>query len=193
MITSHRSRIISLAALLLALSACQTTHVVTDSNAAANLSACKSFDWLEPDVAAQRSVNPAFDNPINDQRLRTAVSQRLGARGVQPVAPGGKPDCLVGHAIGARHSRNGRSGPRWSFGVGTGWGGYRSGTTGSVMFDTADYDLREGRVSIDVYRAGNREPLWHAEADVDVTELRGADAEKRISDVVTAIFAKYPQ
>jgi hypothetical protein len=180
------------AVLLLGLAACTGPRVVTDSNSAANLSACKTFAWREPDVAANHSGNAAFDNPINDQRLRSAIAQRLAARGVQNVAAGGAPDCLVAHAIGARTSSSGHSGPRWGFGVGTGWGGYRSGTMGSVMVNTADYDLREGRVSVDIFRAGNREPLWHAEADVDVTELRGASAEKRINDVVTAIFAKYP-
>jgi hypothetical protein len=112
---------------------------------------------------------------------------------VQPVAAGSAPDCLVGHAIGTRTTGTARTGPRWSFGIGTGWGGYRSGTAGAVMVNTTDYDLREGRVSVDIFRASNREPLWHAEADVDVTELRGANAEKRINDVVTAIFAKYPR
>jgi hypothetical protein len=183
---------VSLAVALLSLAACQGTRVITDSNAAANPSACKSFAWLDPDVAALRSTNTAFDNPINNQRLRTAVAQRLSAHGVQTVASGGTPDCLVAHAIGARTTGSAHTGPRWSFGVGTGWGGYRSGTMGSVMVNTTDYDLREGRVSVDIFRAANREPLWHAEADVDVTELRGANAEKRIDEVVTAIFAKYP-
>jgi hypothetical protein len=188
-------RIISLAVAALVLSACQSVRVTTDANAAASLSACKSFSWLDPDVTLQRSVNVAFDNPVNDQRLRTAVAQRLAAHGVQPVVSGGKPDCLVAHAIGSRHSGSGRTGPRWSVGVGTGWGGYRSHTSGAVMVDSADYyDYREGRVSVDIFRAGTpREPLWHADADVDVTDLRGANAEKRINDVVTAIFAKYPK
>jgi hypothetical protein len=185
---------ISVAVAAIALSACQTTRVTTDANAAASLSVCKSFSWLDPDVTAQRRANAAFDNPVNDQRLRTAVAKHLAARGVQAVASGGTPDCLVSHAIGSRHSGNGRTGPRWTVGVGTGWGGYRSRTSGAVMVDSADYyDYREGRVSVDIFRAGTHEPLWHADADVDVTDLRGANAEKRIDEVVTAIFAKYPQ
>jgi hypothetical protein len=47
-------------------------------------------------------------------------------------------------------------------------------------------------VTVDIYRAVNREALWHADADVDITGLRGADAEKRIDKIVAAIFAKYP-
>jgi hypothetical protein len=195
MIRSSTLRLVTtVVAAAAALSACESTRVTTDTNAAASISVCRTFGWLEPDVTAQRSPNAAFDNPVNDQRLRTAVGQKLAAHGVQPVASGAAPDCLVSQAIGSRIGGTARSGPRWSFGVGTGWGGYRHGTAGSVMIDSADYyDLREGRVAIDIFRAGTREPLWHADADVDVTDLRGANAEKRINDVVTAIFAKYPK
>ena len=171
---------------------CTGPRVVTDSNAAANLAACKTFGWLDADVTARRGGNPAFDNPVNDQRLRAAVGARLATHGVQPVAAGATPDCLVSHAIGSRQMGS-RSGPRFSVGVGTGFGGYRRGGFGSVYVDSADYDYREGRVSIDIFRAAGREAIWHAEADVDVTELRGANAEKRIDEVVTAIFAKYPK
>jgi hypothetical protein len=98
----------------------------------------------------------------------------------------------VAHAIGSRHG-GARGGPHWSFGVGTGWGGYRNGGFGSVAVASPDYyNYREGRISVDILRASGREPIWHAEADVDVTELRGADAEKRIDSVMSAIFAKYP-
>jgi hypothetical protein len=175
----------------LGLAACETTRVTTDSNAAASVAACHSFGWVEPNVAPLPAT-AAFSNPINDQRLRTAVGQRLAARGILPVEGAGPPDCLVSHAIGTRDSlAEGYGRSRWSFGVGTGWGGRRGG--GSVFIDSSDpYVYREGRIAVDVYKAAGREPIWHADAEVDVSGLTGVDAEKRIDAVVTKIFAKFP-
>jgi hypothetical protein len=192
----HRSlRVVSLAFAGMVLSACATTHVTTDVNAAASPSSCRSFAWLDPDVIAHRNPNAAFDNPVNDQRLRTAVAQRLEAHGVQPVVGGTAPDCLVGHAIGTRHA--GTYGTNWGYGLGASWGGYPYhgygyGYGGAGYFSGDTHDYHEGRVTIDIFRAGDRAALWHADADADVTSLRGVDAEKRINDIVAAMFAKYP-
>lgn len=170
-----------------ALAACTSLRVRSDYDAAADLSACRSFGWVESAAAPAG----AFDNPINNKRLRDAIAKRLVAKGLQPAAEGATPDCLVGQAIGVRDSltNNGRS--RFSFGVGTGWGWGRHGF-GSAYWDTSPDVYREGRISVDLYRAANKEPLWHAEAEVDVTRLMGADAEMRIDAVVTAIFARFP-
>lgn len=174
--------------LLGALAACTSLRVRSDYDASADLSACRSFGWLESTATTPAG---AFDNPINNKRLRDAIAKRLVAKGLQPVAEGAMPDCLVGQAIGVRDSLTADGRSRFSFGIGTGWGwGHRG--FGSASWDTGPYAYREGRISVDLYRAASKEPLWHAEAEVDVTQLTGADAEKRIDAVVTAIFARFP-
>lgn len=172
--------------LLTALAACTSMRVRSDYDAAADLSACRSFGWLESTAAPAG----AFDNPINNKRLRDAVAKRLVAKGLRPVAEGAAPDCLVAQAIGVRDSLSGGGRSRFSFGVGTGWGG--GSGAGSVFWDTRADAYREGRISVDLFLAANEAPLWHAEAEVDVTQLTGADAEKRIDAVVTAIFMRFP-
>jgi hypothetical protein len=180
--------------LLLVLGGCAATRVNTDANAAISLAVCNTYQW-SAESASDPTASRAFANPVNDQRLRMAVAKRLAAHGIQPVADGRTADCLVSHAIGTRESLDhDRRGPRFSFGIGTGWGGYYGrGTAGSVFVDSSEaYPYREGRIAVDIYRSGNREALWHASAEVDVSRLTGADAEQRIDQVVSAIFDKFP-
>ena len=82
--TQNRLRTAVLALAVITLAACTTTRVNTDSNAATSVSACHSFGWMEPTVAPPPAYS-AFANPINDQRLRTAVGMRLSAKGILPV------------------------------------------------------------------------------------------------------------
>jgi len=174
-------------AMCLALGACETYPVRTDANAKLSVTRCHSFGWLEAQ-RDQRRVG-AFDNPINDQRLRDAVASSLAARGVQPVAAGAMPDCLVGHAIGARNVVNDDYAPfSWGFGYGFG----RRNMFGSLAWSNDAYAYREGRISVDVFDAGSREPLWHGSVQLDVTSLTGASAQQRIDAAVKAMFAKYP-
>ena len=126
MISSHSLRAARswILPLMVLVSGCETTQVRTDSNAASSVSACRSYQWSS-ESASDPAANRAFANPINDQRLRMAVAKRLAARGVQAAAAGASADCLVSHAIGTRESLSrDRRGPRFSFGAGTGWGGY---------------------------------------------------------------------
>lgn len=187
-----RLRTALLTLVVVTMAACTGTRVNTDSNAAASVSACHGFGWMEPTVAPPPAYS-AFANPINDQRLRTAIAKRLAAKGILPVEAGASADCLVSHAIGTRESfgeTTGRS--RFSFGFGTGFGIGRH-SAGSVFIDSSEpYAYREGRIAVDLYKAVGHEPIWHADAEVDVTRLTGVDAESRIDAVVAAIFAKFP-
>jgi hypothetical protein len=175
---------------VLSLSACDTMRVRSDSDAASSVSSCHTYSWLEAPASAPEPS--AFDNPINDKRLRGAIAKRLGSRGMTAAASGVSSDCLVGYAIGSRQTIVGNPGPRWSFGFGTGYGGWGNRSAASIGWSTEPYAYREGRIAVDLYRSAGREPIWHAAADVDVSQLTGADAETRIDAVVAAIFDRYP-
>lgn len=186
----NRGRLAMLASAAL-LSACSTMNVRSDSAAAANLGSCHSYAWVEP-VAGSRP-NP-FGNPLNDQRLRDAIAQRLQSHGMTP-ATGGTADCQVAYSAGSRTNVEGVNRPRFSFGFGTGWGHWGRGTSGSVFWDTDyPYTYSEHRVALDVFQGSDasRRPLWHASVDIDLANLSGAEAEKRIDAAVAAMFAKYP-
>lgn len=170
---------------------CSTLNVRSDSAAAGSLGACHSWAWMQPAVGSR--PNP-FGNPLNDQRLRDAIAQRLQAHGMT-LASGGPADCQVAYSAGSRTLVDGFDQPRFSFGFGTGWGRWGRGTSGSVFWDSSyPYTYRENRVAVDVFQGsdGARKPLWHASVDLDLSNLSGAEAEKRIDAAVAAMFAKYP-
>ncbi len=175
----------------LALGACSTPQVRYDSDARANLASYRSYVWELPEAEDDTAGGPAFRNPLNEQRLRDAVDAQLAARGLQAAAEGAKPDAYVTVAVGTRQSAERER--RFPVRVGFGFGTWRPGFGSSVMiYDDGFYDYREGRISVNLYDATTRKPVWYATVEQDLTYLTGADAEKRINAVVAAMFAKFP-
>jgi hypothetical protein len=178
------------AATTIALAGC-ALQARSDVDARASVGMCHTYTFGDaeqkhPDAA------PAFANPLNEKRLREAIQNNLAARGMQPAAEAAA-DCAVGYAIGSRLALDDaypRAGWGWGWGMGWGWG--HRGSFGSLAWQSAPNDYREGRVSVNLYNAHTHEALWHAYVDEDVTRLTGAEAEKRINEAVTAIFAKFP-
>ena len=188
--SAYRSLGILVAAATVALGGC-ALQARTDSDAKASVGMCHTYTFGDTEQKHPDSA-PAFGNPLNEKRLREAIQARLNERGMQPAAESAA-DCAVGYAIGSRLALDDaypRAGWGWSWGMGWGWG--RRGSFGSLAWDSGPRDYREGRVSVNLYNAHTHEALWHAYVDVDVTRLTGAEAEKRINEAVTAIFAKFP-
>ena len=162
----------------------------TDSDPRLSIASCHSYAFADAQVSRPETAS-AFGNPLNEKRLREAIAASLAARGLAVAADTASADCVVGYAIGSRLAPDPTT-PRFSWGLGMGWGGWgHRGLGGSVAWE-APYDYREGRVTVDLYDARSHQALWHAYVDADVTELTGANAEQRIKAVVTAIFAKFP-
>lgn len=176
------------AAGLLAMLAGCALKARTDSDPRLSIASCHTYAFADSQVNRPEMAS-AFGNPLNEKRLREAIGTKLNAHGLAVVAEGAAADCLVGYAIGSRLAPDPAS-PRFSWGLGWGSWGHR-GWGGSVMYDVP-YDYREGRVTVDLFDARSRQALWHAYVDADVTGLTGADAERRINEVVTAIFEKFP-
>ena len=179
-----------LCSVVLQLSACSTPQVRYDYDAKINIANYHRYVWEQAATEATPG-GPAFDNPLNEQRLREAVEAQLSARNLQLAAAGEPPDSYVTLSIGTRHSieRDDRFPVRVGFGFGTWSPGFGS----SVFFSNdGQYSYREGRLTIDFYDANTRKPIWHATVEQDLSYLTGVDAQKRIDAVVAAMFAKFP-
>jgi hypothetical protein len=176
----------------LALGACTTLRVVTDVNPAYSVGSCHSYAF-----AAEHTVSAgqpgAWGNPLNADRLRTAIEGNMAARGVQKVdGPGASPDCVVGYAIGTRQVFNdyyGGWGPGWGVGVGYGWG--RGRGYGGWGYD-GPWVQDETRIAIDVFDARAHKAIWHGAVSQNASDLSGANAELKINAAASAIFAKLP-
>lgn len=172
------------------LSACGP-FVRSDYDPKSNLANYHTYSWQQPPAGERRSRERAFDNPINEKRLRDGVAEQLSQRGLQPAAAGSSGDLLVSVAIGWRLNERDYAYPRWSAGLGWGGWGPRRGYYGSILADD-DVLYQENRVAVDLYDAKTREPVWHAAINTDVSTLTGDNAQARIDAAVKAMFDKFP-
>jgi hypothetical protein len=181
---------LSMCSLVLLLAACTTPRVRSDYDAKQAIGNYRSYVWEQAETDATAG-GPAFDNPINEQRLRDAVDAQLAASGLQPAAAGATPDSYVTLAIGTRQAIDDRE--RFPVRFGFGFGTWSPGFGSSVyLSDIGGYNYREGRVTLDLYDAATRKPIWHATVEQDLSYMTGDSAQKRINQLVEAMFAKFP-
>jgi hypothetical protein len=169
----------------LCVAGCDPAPVRTDTSAG-GVTRCHGFAWLEAAPGDSRPAS-AFDNPLNDQRVKDAVTRALVLHGIQPVEGTATPDCLAGRVVGAGTEPKKH---RFSIGVGVGVGGGSGG--GALGLSTGTGTSPEGRIAIDLFDAVSREPLWHGAAQVDVEHLTGEDAQQRIEAAVQKMFERFP-
>jgi hypothetical protein len=173
---------------LLALGAC-SLPVRTDINPNLSVTSCHTYAFADEHVANTDQPS-AFGNPLNAERLRQSIEANMGSRGIQKAADRKSADCVVGYAMGTRQVFDDYYG---SFGVGWGWGGGwgHRGWGGGIGYD-GPYVRDETRISVDLFDAKSRVPIWHASVSQSVAELTGPHAVERINAATTAIFTKFP-
>lgn len=166
------------------LTACASIAVTSQVNPAlVHTVQCHTFAW-----AGQLRPGPlsaTLANPVNEAQLRAAISTQLQAHGVRPEASGA--DCLVGYGIGVHNTWAGAYPYGWGFGWGWGWGPgwWGPGWDWPVVYP-------EGLIGVDLYDAHTSQPIWHADARVSLSDLRGQRAAAGIAAAVQAIFMHFP-
>ncbi|HEX4240781.1 MAG TPA: DUF4136 domain-containing protein [Steroidobacteraceae bacterium] len=174
-------------ALAVGVCACTTIPVRTDANPNLSVAMCHTYAFA-PEHVANADQPAAYGNPLNAERLRTAIESNLSAKGLQRVERANA-DCVVGYAMGSRQVFN-----DYYAGFGPGWGGgwgRHGGFYGAWGWDYP-YVSDETRIAVDIFDAKSRTPIWHAAASQNVSDLTGPQAEAKISAGTAAIFAKYP-
>jgi len=136
---------------------------------------CGSYAWAGS-FHGSSPLRNTIANPLNEERLRSAIASHLSPAVVQPE--GSDADCLVGYGIGGNYVVDGAWPYDYGWGYGWGWGG--------------PYVYRQGIIAIDLYDAKSRQPMWHASVDQSLFDVSGPDAARRIDEAVAALFAKRP-
>jgi hypothetical protein len=186
---SHRWPLPAAAAgLLFGLQACTGLPVKTDINPGMSVATCHTYTFAD-EHAANADHASAFGNPLNAERLRQAILANMAARGIQKVDDHRSADCVVGYAMGTRQVFDDFYGP---YGIGWGWGGGWGWRRGGVGFYDGPYVYDETRVSVDLFDAKSRIPIWHASVSQSVSDLTGPHAVERIDAAAAAIFGKFP-
>jgi hypothetical protein len=182
---------VATAALISSLAACTSLHVTSDVNADLIGSVhCRTFAW----AGSFRGASPlrgTIANPVNEVRLRAAISAHFAASGVQEATA--DPDCLVGYGIGARDVVAGA----YPYGYGYyGWGwGYPYGPYGPYGYYGyygGPWVYSEGIITIDLFDAKSHQALWHASVNQNLIGSSNAEAERRIGEAVALLFTRYP-
>jgi hypothetical protein len=137
-----------------------------------------------------RTDNPmrgTVANPVNESRLRAAITTHMQAMGMQLAAANA--DCLVGYGIGSNLVVD----PGYPYGYGYwGWGGPYWGAGPYWGGGYGPYVYHQGVIGIDLFDGKTHEPLWHASVDQNLYNAAGVDAEQRINVAVDALFAHFP-
>ncbi|HTY51049.1 MAG TPA: DUF4136 domain-containing protein [Steroidobacteraceae bacterium] len=186
----HTLRVLTVLAAALA-PACSTISVRTDADARLIRSVrCQNVAWAGQFHGASPLRN-GIANPLNEGRLRDAIQADLPAVGMTLIA-GATPvaaDCLVGYGIGRQRVVDAAYPVGWGWGWGWGWWGPGPG----YGYWGYPYVYHQGFITVDLYDAKSKRPIWHATAQTSLSGLTGADAEKKIRAAVDAIFAKFPK
>ena len=180
---------IGLLALLAA--GCDTFRVQTDYDRQLGVAAWHTFAWMRQEPATVPEGPTAFGNPINQRRVRESIESEFAAKGLRRVDDVATADGVVRWAIGTRDRPYGQD-PRWSVGLGMGWGWHRGGLGSALMFDNAPYYVTEARLAVDLFDARTHEAVWHATVSLDSSKLSGASAEEQIRKAVHALMERYP-
>lgn len=178
-----------LGATVLGLGACSGLAVKTDVNPGMSVAACHTYAFAD-EHAANTDQPSAFGNPLNAARLRQAIEYNMAAKGLQEAANRNSAECVVGYAMGTRQVFDDYYG---GFGFGWGWGGGWGGRGwgGGFGYD-GPFVRDETRITVDLFDARSRTPIWHASVSQSVADLSGPKAVDKINAATTAIFTKFP-
>lgn len=143
-----------LGALLLA-TGCTSIRASQDYKQGITFSEMKTYGWKTVKQKATGDVR--IDNPLIDQRIRTAVDKVLTAKGYSLSAS--RPDVLVAYTYTIRPKINGSSGGP-VIGFGFGMGGRRSAVGISSGLGTDVEQVDEGQLVIDLSDGITGDLLW---------------------------------
>lgn len=173
---------------VLSLGACTTLPVTTDINPNFSVANCHTYTFAREHVANADQPG-AFGNPLNADRLRSAIEANMAAKGVSRAADGATADCVVGYAMGSRQVFNDYY-AGWGVGFGYGWG--RRGWGGGGWGYDGPWVSNETRIAVDFFDAKSRKPMWHGAVSQTMYDLTGPNAEVKINTATAAIFTKLP-
>jgi Domain of unknown function (DUF4136) len=205
-----RTVLIPIVAAGVALTGCTGIPVRTDQNTQLLATVhCQSVSWAGGFKGASPLRN-GIANPLNEARLRDAIAANLQTAGIPLLEapppgppPAGSPppppqtppaaQCLIGYGIGVERQVDSVY-PDWGYGYGPGfWGpgwGWGPGWAGGWG---APYVYHQSFITVDLYDAASRRPMWHASAEQSLSGLSGDAAAQRIRAAVDAIFLKFPK
>jgi hypothetical protein len=154
---------------------CATQSPVRVDRADADLTACRSFNWLQPSGA------PAS---LTDQRVRAAALAQLESKGY--TIDGNAPGCRISYVLATAERPQAK--PR--IGVGAGGGSRGIGGGIGVSLPVGKQDRYGGTLALDVIDVTSNAQIWSGALDLAFAHAELSEDEVR--EAVKVILAQYP-
>lgn len=180
---------IFLAAFALLLAACQTAQLSNDYDASRDFSAYRSWHWQEP-ALQYRPDAPPLKSDLNEQRVRTAVSQQLEQRGLRQAPAGAAADLKVQVWLLIENRQN-----QVSTGYGGAWGGYWNGYWASPTYtETRRIDYQVATLQLDLLDGKDGKLVWRGSVEQSMFSAPQTPAERDalIHTAVDKLLGQYP-
>ena len=172
------------------LSACAGISVNQDFSPGRDFSALSSWDWMPAED--RQGGDPRADNPLVDERIRSAIEGQMRTKGFRKVASG-EPSFRVGyHLILEDQVDYETVNAYW----GRGWG-YRGvyGRYGPAMAASQTYTVEytQGTLIIDFFDVESKELVWRGSAEGKINESNDPqEKQQRANQAVLAILEQFP-
>lgn len=169
----------------LALVAGCATRPPHEFDEAADFTALRTFQWLEPEYGDEGVAvsDPVLESPLLGRRVERAAVAALQAKGFELVTE--NPDFLV-----TFHTAEGERERRPASYLSIGYGRYSPRWGSSVILDMTPRTFPEGTLIIDVVDAQSGELVWRGWRDAYLTQRNFQ--QDRINDAVNYIFTAFP-
>ena len=166
--------LVGMAALLVATSGA-AQDVTYDYAKGTDFTRLKTYAWTR---------GTTLSDPLNHQRVVSAIETQLAAKGFTKVEPGTNPDALVAyHASFAKNLE--------ISGFSTGWGGYRYAPTQN---NRARVDqIVTGTLIVDIVDTKANTIVWRGIASKDVDlDAKPENRDKQVNKAAEKLFKNYP-
>ena len=176
--------------LLLGVTSCTTAArvgVTSDYDHSVNFRAYRTWAWY-PQQRADTEGGPAQGyESFLDKRIRTAVEQQLGAKGLTLVEASATPDVYVAYSARVEDKQRAVNSPYGPYGYPYYGYGYGYG-----MFNNRGYvsQYKAGTLILDFVDASRKELAWRGQGQAQVDNQTISEAE--VQRIVTSILGNYP-
>ncbi len=177
-----RIRVVLLGTLLL-LASCATMDVSSRTYPGADLGHYRTYAWIGDDPFIRPRDTAVDISPLTVRLIRESIEKALQARGYSLVAKPDFADFTVAFTVGARDRLDATAYPV----------PYRDSYAAAWSGDRVEWhSYLEGTLSIDVFDARLRQPVWHGRAVKPVTTSDTGNPAPVIDAAVAAILGQFP-
>ncbi len=156
----------------------------------------KTYAWItDQPFFTSNAVSPEVVNPLNEQRIRTAVEEQLGNKGYRLVSID-QADFVVAFTLGARERVRVQ---QYYNDVGYNYYGYHHGFSRFGRFGrgyngfgptVSVRTFTEGTLVVDIFENAEKEAIWHGSATKRFSRDNGT--RQLIDEAVAALLAEFP-